>query len=691
MVERLSRMTAADRAKVLQRNFQRSRDHSNKWRREAREDFAFYSGDQWEDDDRAKLTEALRPVITYNRVMPILDSVIGAEVQNRQEVRYIPREQGDIPVSEMFTGASQWVRDLCDAEDEETDAFMDTLICGMGWTETRIDYDDDPDGQILIERIDPIEMYWDTGSKKPNLADAKEMYRIRPIDQYEFAAQWPKWAAILPSGSGYWDEGYTDDQGEIHFNDEIGYQGDQMDAGFDRDKKVYWLTEAQWYEHESFYRTINPQTGQMERISESAAEKLRPRLEALGIPLVQQKQRQYYRSFMVGWYEIEFTQLPVNSGFTYTCITGKRERNRRYWTGLVKQLKDPQKWANKLYSSAMHILAANAKGGLIAEESAFSDREEAETMWAAADSIVYARDGALGQYPKIQPKPQGQYPQALPHLLELSLSAFKEVSGVNMEMLGLADRDQPNVLEYQRKKAGLTILAVLFNSLRRYRKMQGRVQLEFIQRYISDGRLVRILGQDGSPQYIPLVRQPGTPKYDIIVDEAPTSPNQKEMVFQVMQMMLPILVKMGIPVPPDILDYSPLPTGLVQKWKQMLQQPQGEKEDPDAIKARSQAQLDQARAQTEQAKAQEHMAKGQAALQAAQAQQARIAELTPVDAAQREKELQEAELERQRGLTEQQRRSDMARESGAQVALLDEKRQTEEARQRALQRRPAGE
>ena len=157
-----------------------------------------------------------------------------------------------------------------------------------------------------------------------------------------------------------------------------------------------------------------------------------------------------------------------------------------------------------------------------------------------------------------------------------------------------------------------------------------------------------------------------------------------------MQLMLPTLVKMGIPVPPDLLDYSPLPAKLVQKWKQLLQQPQGQ-EDPDAIEARGKAQLDQAKAMTEQAKAGEHQAKGQAALMTAQANMARISELTPVDAAQEEKERQEAELERQRGLTERQRRSDMARESEAQVTLLDEKRQTEQVRQKALQRRPAGE
>jgi len=186
-------------------------------------------------------------------------------------------------------------------------------------------------------------------------------------------------------------------------------------------------------------------------------------------------------------------------------------------------------------------------------------------------------------------------------MMDFSFNNLPQVSGINLEMLGLVERDQPGVLEQQRKKAGYAILAVFFDSLRRYRKMKGRVRLYFIQHYISDGRLIRIKGKDSTWQYVPLVKQPDTATYDVIVDDAPMSPNQKEMTWQMMQSMMPMLAKLNVPteVWQIMLEYSPLPSSVSSKINQALTQAaqQPPEPDPEMVKIQAQTQAKQAELQ----------------------------------------------------------------------------------------------
>lgn len=91
--------------------------------------------------------------------------------------------------------------------------------------------------------------------------------------------------------------------------------------------------------------------------------------------------------------------------------------------------------------------------------------------------------------------------------------------------------------------------------------------LYLIQNYLSDGRLIRIVGDDNK-KYVPLTHEAvANRQYDIIVDDAPTSPNEKERTFAIIQQMLPMLKDYLTPeIGLEILRYSPLPASLVEKW-----------------------------------------------------------------------------------------------------------------------------
>ncbi len=182
---------------------------------------------------------------------------------------------------------------------------------------------------------------------------------------------------------------------------------------------------------------------------------------------------------------------------------------------------------------------------------------------------------------------------------------MRDSAGINLELLGMVEREQPGILEHMRKQAGMTVLAGLFDALRRYRKDQGRLLLWFITSFITDGRLIRIGGAENA-KYVPLLRQDGVVEYDVIVDDTPTSPNMKERTWAVLMQMMPFLSR--APIPPqmytELLKYSPLPETLTAKITEIAQQAgQQQQQNPAMMLAAAKAQTEQARAKLMNAQA----------------------------------------------------------------------------------------
>lgn len=572
-------------------NVKKCEDHLAYWRTRAKLCYDYYSGEQWNANDKAKLLRENRPAIVFNRTVRIINAVSGLELQNRQEVCYSARQEGSAVSSEILTGAAQWVRQSCDAEDEESQAFKDCLICGTGWTETRVDYEVDEDGAIIIERVDPLEMRADPNATKRNLDDMQWVARVKYYTRLEFNRIWPG-EASLEQGLDSYSKGI-----QPHDASEAPYYRQDQSPG-DKDADKIRVIQYQEFIKEKFYRVEDPDTGEIDSFDEEEFAKLKPLVKRMKLKYVEQFRRKYYQYFVTNKI-LSKGEAPVK-GFSFRCITGLYDRNHNLYFGLMFLMIDPQMYANKWLSQILHIINSNAKGGYFYEADALANPNKAMQSMSDPGSMTRLNPGGLS---KIQRKEPPAYPEGIDRLLNYAMGAISDLVGVNLEMLGVANRDQPGVLEHQRKQAGITVLADFFDALRRYRKEQGRILAQFILEYISDGRLIRISGEDLG-RYVPLLKEQLSFKYDIIVDDSPTSPNQKERTFAVITALIPTLLEAGIPIPPELLDYAPLPANLVEKWKKAINEPPSkEQQEREALKM----QLAQLEAQSKQAdiKAQE--------------------------------------------------------------------------------------
>lgn len=539
--------------------------HWSGWRKEARECFDMFAGRSWTKTERAEMEDLNRVPVEFNRSLPLVKAVAGAEITGRLRVDYKPRTLGDSVTNEMLTSGAEWIRDECDAGGEESQAFLNTLICGIGATETRLDFEIDPDGMVIEDCVDSLEIDIDPGARKTCAVDAEYVRRRREFTKRKAEERFGEGV------TGSDDDSYV---GESIDDPRNAYNDDAN--GEKRGRDTVTIKEYQWFELRKEYVVLNPATNQTISVERDEFEQLQKAARSAGRAFqhMERRRRVYRRAFVSDKRILEVEDLPTKS-FTYKFITGDYDRNEGVWFGLLRPMRDPQKWANKFFSLLIHIMATNAKGGLLAEADAFEDIEEAEETWASGDSITLLQPGAIE---KVKPKPSAQYPTGIDRMMETAQTAIRDVAGISPEFLGQADRDQPGVLEHQRKQAAYGIMSGFFDSQRRFRKEQGGLQLTMMA-HLPKGTLIRVSMDDWeNPRYVPMEQMaldPKTMRYDVIVSEAPNGPNQKERTFQVILQILPMVKDSMTPeLWLEVLRFAPLPESFVEKVKTAFAQQQ---------------------------------------------------------------------------------------------------------------------
>jgi len=557
-------------------------DHTKEWRAMAEEWFAFRAGEQWTAEDRALLNSQQRPHIVFNRVLTILKAVAGMEINGRHEITFIPRGTQDTAVNEILSAASKWMADECDGEDEESQAFDDTCTAGMGFVENRLSYEDDPAGLYVEDCIDPREMYWDRTATKKNLSNARRLSRVRRMPLGDALSLFP--GKTVEQLDATWADAGPMDYPKRTIEEKRKRDADNSSMQEYDDNCEVTLVQIQWFEREEYWIVANTQTNTKTELSDAEYRRFGSRMKMLGMPVHAAKltRKVYKQAWMGGELLQKAGPSPIKGKFSWDCITGEFDKSKKSWFGLVKVMRDPQMWANKWLSQILHILNTTAKGGILAETSAFDDQREAEEGYARPDTITWLADGSLsGDKPKIMPKPGAGMTEGYLGLMTFAISSIKDVTGINLELLGQQDQNQPGIIEAMRKQAGMTVLATLFDSLRRFRKNVGRSRLYFIQNFLSDGRLIRV-AQPDNVQAIALAKESTTGKYSVIVDDTPTSPNQKEANWAIIQPLLGVFKEQLMSNPQVfgmLLEYSPLPNRIVEEIKGFIAKQQA---DPQA-------------------------------------------------------------------------------------------------------------
>lgn len=538
-----------------------------------RSDHAFCYGHQWDTEDIAELKKTARVPLVINKVRPTIQVVGGHERSNRMRVRYLPVEQGDDYKAEIWSEVARIVQENGDIDFHKSDAFADMLKGGRGFLELRFDYGDNPAGDIVGSRVLPWEIRIDPTSNDYDLKDARYVLRAKDVSFEVLLTLWPeKEEEILEAQS---DALALTETGSVASREDK-YTG-ALSKSYQKGKGTWQLIEA-WYwqvEQTSAYKAKGPD-GQWEPIKDKksldALLQVAPQLEH---EEDKRFERVYYQAFICGPVMLENNPSPYEyKGFPFIPIFGDKDEETGRYLGMVHAMRDPQMELNKRRTQILHIINKAAKSGWYGPEGAFTDRDQWEEE-SAAPGVILEYSIAEGQQPPTPIQPP-QIPQAFITLEQMASIDIRDVSGVNIELMGMSQKDTPGIVTNQRQKQALTILQNYFDALRRSTKHMGRILLAMMQQLYTDGRQYQIPGlTDPQTQQpvgqVALTKELKIGRYDLIAEEAPYSPNQKMETAAKLMQVIDIALKSGIPVPPDAMDYLDLPQAFTDKWKKMIQ------------------------------------------------------------------------------------------------------------------------
>lgn len=575
---------------------------SQDWRQnEVRENFALFEGNQWLQETLENQIKNSMPVIVINRTSPVIESISGFEVQNRLEISYTPRlmnpEQSGY--SDIMNNMVRYIEDNSRAPSQYSYAFKDMLICGVGATDTVVNYDNNPDGEVVVERIFPAFLFWDCAARAKNIIDSDYVVRLKVLNQEVIQEQY---------GVTSFDDVYSaalDARILEFFNEVLAV------------KTLGVVYEYQWRQKEPFYRVenpfvridlnqyppqiamlleelkkeysgkyqFNPDMDQLFSVeSGTEVSDIKKIFEALGLNVKSTKQSKfkYYRAIVTGNKVIEKSENFCQTGFSIKFMTGQFSELTQSYYGLVRFCKDPQRMLNQAVSDYVGFLQTIPKGGVDIESDAVDDIEAfVDTYTKARHVTIFEPGGLMKSRPKIAPP----IPSGILEMIQYADSQIMQVCGVTPELMGMMQSKEMNSsFLRQQIQQGLTTLSSYFDSKYFYLQNQAVIYTDCVRILAenSEGRLIKNVIGEGDEQFMPLTQSRIAAEYDIVIDEMPTSPDEDDEMTTKLIDLQGMLLNSPNPVNimPLIVDRMNLKPELKDQILQMMQPPAPTPPDP---------------------------------------------------------------------------------------------------------------
>jgi len=507
-----------------------AQQHHETYIRNAEEDEKFYEGEQWTEKERKLLEGVAAPCLTKNKIFPLINLVLGVQSQEPLEMRTLGRTEEDAPIAEGMSEVLKWIWDRKNGERELSQVFKKGIVTGRSWLAIEQDFEEDMfEGKTTVTAISGNEILYDPKSVKYNLEDCDYLIREKVISRSTAKNLWPEKEKELV--------GYFHD-----FDSKLGSTLTMSTASLRRTIPILEV----WYRvYRKTKLLVNMMDGNIHDASDMPEEQLKPIIENNPYLMMIQKTKKKMKFARLCGYAggvvLEWQDSPYKDDF-YPYIPFFAYRGTSDF-GIVRNLKDAQKELNKRSSQLLRILNSSINTGIITDDPELAD--DFERVGNRPGFALVAKQGA--SWTIVQPP---QFPIAHARLEEQAGEDLKRISGINDDLLGFREATQSGIAIDLRRRQGMTIIMGLFDNLRYTMQLATQLVISRFQQFMPEEKIARILGPKRAiPELIQAIQSVDAADFDIIIIQVPSSPSIRLENFAKMEALL----KIGIPIPPDIV------------------------------------------------------------------------------------------------------------------------------------------
>lgn len=587
--------------------FKAAMDYEKEAREKAEEAERFYAGEQWEESDRSLLRSQNRACLTINHVEVAVDTLSGYQRQNRTDTKFLPVEEGDAVVADIYTALLKNIYEQNDFEYVETDVFEDGVVVGRGFFHPYIDYDKNLEGDIVIESFHWADGYAGPHEKK-DLSDCEFIAKSKWYNKKRIKQMWPEKAdeiqadyESLLEGQPITHQRIPGDQYNADNNNVVAAQVTHDPTYVDVAKKEYRVVEVEVRKPRRVPVLVHDEDGFTLSGDGWKSADLRAVKSIPGFHTIHRRVDNMQTLTIAGSVLLDES---TTDDTEFSLIPFYAKKKRGTWWGKVETAKDAQREVNKRRSQSIDVVNKAASYGWFHDDRTFPGPLEARQFEENAAKPGFVQKIASTDRPPT--KVEGsRVPAEIVAMEQASLQSLREVMNVNNELLGQQSQAISGIAMVERKKQALLGNEYLFDNLAFTKKLLGRRMVRLIQQVYTPERIIRVLehrnarmpvqiGGQPMSKYDPeelqhILSEQDITKYDIVVGESAFSPTNRMANF----ILLLEMARAGLPIPPDVqIENSPMPQDVRERIMQAMaqqaqaaQQAEAAKQDSEMVKS----------------------------------------------------------------------------------------------------------